>query len=55
MRFVIGIQSDSGPMLITKDLVDELEKLLPAADVRGAFAILESKVKAATIGLGPGA
>jgi len=55
MRFVVGIQTKGGQLLLTKDLIDELCVLLPMreGEIRDAFGVLESKVKAATVHLGP--
>lgn len=54
MRFVIGIQT-AGGLILTKDLLDELCAMLPAREreLRDAFLVLEAKVKAATVHLGP--
>jgi hypothetical protein len=55
MRFVVGIQTQGGQLILTKDLLDELCAALPdqEAALRDAFLALENKVKAATAHLGP--
>lgn len=55
MRFVVGIQTQGGQLILTKDLLEELCTMLPAQEreLRDAFTTLENKVKAATTHLGP--
>jgi len=55
MKFVMGIQTNGGQLILTKDLLDELCVMLPQyeRELRESFATLESRVKAATVTLGP--